>query len=205
MRRPCSVCPICCWPRCTIAAGRPAAGVQPVLSERRRRSCTRRGPGWGVDKLVAAQTGELMALLRSRHTQTNEIGRCAVLWPALARWPRAAGSGAWRCWTSAAVPASTWASTAIASTMAPSCSVLRLRLACRPSCATRSANARRRCTTANARRRCWWRARASIRRRWTCSTPPRCDGCAPAFGPTTASAPHGLSWRWRLHSASALP
>jgi hypothetical protein len=36
-----------------------------------------------LDDFVAAQSGELTALLASRHTQTNEIGRCAVLWPAL--------------------------------------------------------------------------------------------------------------------------
>jgi hypothetical protein len=35
------------------------------------------------DDFVAAQVVELTALLASRHTQTNEIGRCAVLWPAL--------------------------------------------------------------------------------------------------------------------------
>jgi len=36
-----------------------------------------------LDDFVAAQSGELRALVTSRHTQTNEIGRCAVLWPAL--------------------------------------------------------------------------------------------------------------------------
>ena len=35
------------------------------------------------DSFVTAQSGALTALLASRHTQTNEIGRCAVLWPAL--------------------------------------------------------------------------------------------------------------------------
>jgi hypothetical protein len=36
-----------------------------------------------LDEFVAAQHRELLALITSRHTQTNEIGRCAVLWPAL--------------------------------------------------------------------------------------------------------------------------
>jgi hypothetical protein len=35
------------------------------------------------DEFVAAQADALQALLASRHTQTNEIGRCAVLWPVL--------------------------------------------------------------------------------------------------------------------------
>jgi len=35
------------------------------------------------DAFVATQGDALTALLASRHTQTNEIGRCAVLWPAL--------------------------------------------------------------------------------------------------------------------------
>jgi len=35
------------------------------------------------DHFVAAHAAELAALVESRHTQTNEIGRCAVLWPAL--------------------------------------------------------------------------------------------------------------------------
>ncbi|HEU5295531.1 MAG TPA: DUF2332 domain-containing protein [Burkholderiaceae bacterium] len=35
------------------------------------------------DDFMAVQAGELAALVESRHTQTNEIGRCAVLWPAL--------------------------------------------------------------------------------------------------------------------------
>ena len=36
-----------------------------------------------LDDFVAAESVELQALIASRHTQTNEIGRCAVLWPAL--------------------------------------------------------------------------------------------------------------------------
>ena len=35
------------------------------------------------DDFVAAQHAPLCALLATRRTQTNEIGRCAVLWPAL--------------------------------------------------------------------------------------------------------------------------
>ena len=34
-------------------------------------------------RFVAAERDALVATLRSRRTQTNEIGRCAVLWPAL--------------------------------------------------------------------------------------------------------------------------
>jgi hypothetical protein len=36
-----------------------------------------------LDEFVATQADALQALLASRHTQTNEIGRCAVLWPVL--------------------------------------------------------------------------------------------------------------------------
>ena len=36
-----------------------------------------------LDDFVVAQADALRGLLTSRHTQTNEIGRCAVLWPVL--------------------------------------------------------------------------------------------------------------------------
>ena len=141
------------------------------------------------DDFVAAQTGELMALLSSRHTQTNEIGRCAVLWPALCALAARAGSGAWRCWTSAAVPASTWASTAIASTMAPSRSV-RLRLACRPSCATRSARTAALHDSERTAPLLVARAGVDPAAVDVFDRHPGAMARAPAFGPTTASAPH---------------
>lgn len=39
---------------------------------------------------VARQQDQIVAQLRGRHTQTNEIGRCAVLWPVLAHIAQAA-------------------------------------------------------------------------------------------------------------------
>jgi hypothetical protein len=43
------------------------------------------------DDFVAGQRGALCASLATRSTQTNEIGRCAVLWPALCALARRAG------------------------------------------------------------------------------------------------------------------
>lgn len=44
-----------------------------------------------LDDVLAAQGPALRALLATRATQTNEIGRCAVLWPALAEIAAQAG------------------------------------------------------------------------------------------------------------------
>lgn len=41
--------------------------------------------GVRLKDLVAQHPSEMVALLSQRHTQTNEIGRCAVLWPVLQR------------------------------------------------------------------------------------------------------------------------
>ena len=44
-----------------------------------------------LDELLAREHAALAALCASRATQTNEVGRCAVLWPALAQVAAASG------------------------------------------------------------------------------------------------------------------
>jgi hypothetical protein len=45
-----------------------------------------------LDAFIVAQRAELTQLLATRNTQTNEIGRCAVLWPALCALAARTGS-----------------------------------------------------------------------------------------------------------------
>jgi hypothetical protein len=47
------------------------------------------GDGGALRAFVRAQGGEIAALMRTRRTQTNEVGRCAVLLPALPPGPLA--------------------------------------------------------------------------------------------------------------------
>jgi hypothetical protein len=47
------------------------------------------GDGGALRAFVRARGGEIAALMRTRRTQTNEVGRCAVLLPALPRGPLA--------------------------------------------------------------------------------------------------------------------
>jgi hypothetical protein len=46
-----------------------------------------------LDEFIDAERTALCELLATRHTQTNEIGRCAVLWPALCALAQRSGRG----------------------------------------------------------------------------------------------------------------
>lgn len=71
------------------------AGVSPALAEYFPSAGGTRMPDAALptvfEAFVAAQHDALCQLIATRHTQTNEIGRCAVLWPALCALRRRTG------------------------------------------------------------------------------------------------------------------
>ena len=207
-RRPRSGCPICCWRR---LHDRVLAGPRTMRSASTFRASAARArpmPHWPalLDDFVVAQADALAALLATRHTQTNEIGRCAVLWPVLCALAQRSGQ---RRLALLDFGCSAGLNLGV-DRYRYDYGDFRARGAGRAGRADHRLPPGRRARGRAARQRTLGAADRGARRRrsggrWTSSTPRRCAGCAPACGRTTASAPHASTRRWRLRSASALP
>ena len=187
-RRSASRC--CCWRACTTSlldGKRRRAG--PLLPEPHRRTgsrairCRRSAPS------ARANADELADLLATRSTQTNEIGRCALLLP-VARAARRRGRRCSPTSTSAPAPDSTCCSTATStSTTRAARSAVRHRSGWSAAPEARC-RCRRRC-----RRSC--SAAGSTAPPSTCTTPSAGAGWRPACGPTRSIASNGCGRRSR--------